>query len=252
MVRKKLKENIQEKTMFRYRGEEQTRIETFSDAVFALAITFLVVSQEAPKSFDELMLFLKELIPFAFCMALIVLIWYEHFKYFHRYGFKTTYIVFLNATLLFITLFYVYPLKFLAQVLISIYAGPLLSYREAAPLITWEQMRITMIVYGLGAAAIFIIFALMYQYAYRKKEDLQLNALEVIDTKASQRANLLMASIPAASVIISLLFGMTTAGSMISGFVYFLYFPVMHTHGLFYNKHRKRMIAAQEQPAAAK
>jgi len=242
MIREKLKENLQDKSAFRYRGEEQTRIETFSDAVFALAITFLVVSQETPKSFDELILFLKELVPFAFCIALIVLIWYQHFKYFHRYGLKSTYIVFLNATLLFITLFYVYPLKFLAQVLVNIFAGSLLQYRDTAPLITWEQMRITMVIYGLGAAAIFIIFSMMYQYALRKKEQLQLNAIELLDTKISVRENLLMASIPSVSVIVTLLFGMYSIGSMISGFVYFLYFPVMYTHGYLSNKNRNKLI----------
>ncbi len=242
MIREKLKENLQDKSAFRYRGEEQTRIETFSDAVFALAITFLVVSQETPKSFDELILFLKELIPFAFCIALIVLIWYQHFKYFHRYGLKSTYIVFLNATLLFITLFYVYPLKFLAQVLVNIFAGSLLQYRDTAPLITWEQMRITMIIYGLGAAAIFIIFAMMYQYALRNKEQLQLNEIELLDTKISVQENLLMASIPSVSVIVSLLFGMYSIGSMISGFVYFLYFPLMYTYGHLSNKNRKKLI----------
>ena len=39
---------------FRWRGAEIARIEGLSDAVFAFAVTLLVVSLEVPKTFNEL------------------------------------------------------------------------------------------------------------------------------------------------------------------------------------------------------
>ena len=39
---------------FRYRGKNQTRVEAFTDAAFALGITLIVLSTSAPNTFEEL------------------------------------------------------------------------------------------------------------------------------------------------------------------------------------------------------
>ncbi len=39
---------------FRMRGREVTRLESFADAIFAFALTLLIVSLEVPKSFADL------------------------------------------------------------------------------------------------------------------------------------------------------------------------------------------------------
>lgn len=232
MVRQSLKKNsIGLNPDFRYRGEEQTRIETFSDAVFALAITLLIFSSRVPNSFDELKGFLYEIIPFGICMTLITYIWYEHYLFFVRYGFKSSRIVILNTLLLFSVLLYVYPLKFLFKVLVSLYAsllGRLLGLNGASPpaferMISGEDIPELMIIYGIGAAFIFLIFVLMYRYALSKKEDLKLSNLEIYDTKSSLQSAIIMSSVPVLSVLIVLIFGKFIIGVMISGFVYMLY-----------------------------
>jgi len=72
----------------RGRHHEITRLEAFSDAVFAFALTLLVVSLEVPRSYPELMLLVRSFIPFACCFALLVWIWHEHSMFFSRYSLR--------------------------------------------------------------------------------------------------------------------------------------------------------------------
>ena len=74
---------------FRWRGGEMTRAEAFSDAVFAFAVTLLVVALEVPHSFSDLMQAVRGFGGFAVCFSLLVLVWSEHTDYFRRYGLQT-------------------------------------------------------------------------------------------------------------------------------------------------------------------
>src|SRR5215467_13758285 len=98
---------------FRWRGGEITRLEAFTDAVFAFAVTLLVVSLEVPRTFEELAAAMKGFVAFAICFTILVQVWYFHYKFSRRYGLQTIYTIVLNAALIFVVLFYVYPLKFL-------------------------------------------------------------------------------------------------------------------------------------------
>jgi Endosomal/lysosomal potassium channel TMEM175 len=62
---------------FRWRGEDVSRIEAFTDAVFAFAVTLLVVSLEVPRTFEELLVAMRSFFAFAICFALVLLVWNE-------------------------------------------------------------------------------------------------------------------------------------------------------------------------------
>src|SRR3712207_2902823 len=86
MLREKLTRNrVGEEEGFTWRGVEVSRIEGLSDAVFAFAITLLVVSLEVPKTFDELLATMRGFFAFAICFALLFAVWNEHYKFSRRY-----------------------------------------------------------------------------------------------------------------------------------------------------------------------
>ena len=89
------------------RNFEVQRIETFSDGVFAFAVTLLIVSLEVPKSFEELLITMRGFFAFGISFLLLVMIWNEQHRFFRNYGMDDIWTITLNGTLLFIVLFYV-------------------------------------------------------------------------------------------------------------------------------------------------
>jgi uncharacterized membrane protein len=159
---------------FRLRGIAMSRIDAFSDAVFAFALTLLVVSLEVPKGFAELEELLAGFVPFAICFGLLLMIWYEHYRFFRRFGLHDLQTIVLNAVLLFLLLFYVYPLKFLCNLVVV----QLMRHAIAGQLSDPRQPVELMLLFGGGFAAIYLMIAALYWNGWRQREELDLNLLE--------------------------------------------------------------------------
>jgi len=195
-------------TGFRWRGGEITRLEGFSDAVFAFAVTLLVVSLEVPKTFAELMEAMHGFVAFGFCFALLANLWYHHYRFFRRYGMQDFWSICLNCVLLFFVVFFVYPLKFLS---VALFNGSPMTGAEA---------RILFIVYGSGFAAVFLVLALLYLHAWRHREELALDAIESLKTRHDLANQLAMAAIGLISVGLALALPENLVG--LAGYFYFI------------------------------
>jgi uncharacterized membrane protein len=91
MIREKLIEKgVGDTGKFRWRSHEVSRIEGLSDAVFAFAVTLLVVSLEVPKTYSELMEVMRGFGAFAICFSMLFAVWFNQYKFFRRYGLKDT------------------------------------------------------------------------------------------------------------------------------------------------------------------
>jgi uncharacterized membrane protein len=243
-VRERLAESgIGRRDGFRWRGGEITRLEGFSDAVFAFAMTLLVVSLEVPRTFHELAATMRGFFAFGICFALLILIWREHYVFFRRYGLQDNTTIWLNAALLFVTLFYVYPLKFVFNLVLGDLTGasPVVVRPDgsAERVIEPAQTPTLFVIYGAGVIALYLLMALLYAHAYRRRRLLELTPVETFDTKSSIAAHLLAAGVGLVSVVIALTVPVNLVG--LAGYSYFLFGPVMATHGAMAGRRRRRL-----------
>jgi hypothetical protein len=145
------------------RHHEVTRLEGFSDTVFGFALTLLVVSLDTPESVSDLLDQAKGFGPFALTFAMVCWIWYEHNVFFRRYGLQDPWTIFLNSVLLFVVLFFVYPLRFLAQQIVALISGGQPDFGSGA-----FESRWLMVMYSTGVVLIFGCFLLLYRHARRR------------------------------------------------------------------------------------
>ena len=245
MISKKLMENdIGRAGDFRWRGHEISRIEGLSDAVFAFAITLLVVSLEVPKTFGELAETMHGFGAFLVSFLLLFAVWFNQYKFFRRYGLRDTTTVMLNAALLFVVLFYVYPLKFLFSFLIDEFTGGhgevrLPNGNVVAMIENQEQMAHLMEIFSLGYLAVFAVFVLLFWHAYRQREALELNDLERFDTRGSIQDAALNCGIAILSLLVVIVGGPQRAG--LAGMVYMLSAVVFTINGMLMGKRRRRL-----------
>ncbi len=200
---------------FRHRGHHHVaRIESFSDAVFGFSLTLLVVSLQVPRTFADLRATVAAFPGFAFTFALLSYIWFLQYKFFRRYAMEDEWTIALNVMLLFVVVFFTYPLKFI------------FSFTN----VTASQMRPGDIfplwaIYDGGYAAVFTIFLLLHVHAFRRRKALELTALEVFDTKATMLTSTLQIAIAGLSLaLVAALSASRAFGAAlpVGGFTYYL------------------------------
>jgi uncharacterized membrane protein len=228
MVREQLAGIIPPEQGFRWRGGEISRLEGFSDAVFAFALTLLVVSLEVPKTYHELIEAMRGFLAFAFCFALLAEVWYSHYRFFRRYGLQTPWAVFLNCALLFFVLFYVYPLKFL-----------FVTVFEGGGRIEVHEARVLFVIYGLGYAAVFASLALLYRDAWKKRFALSLDEIERFKTRQSLTDHTAMIAVGLASTVLALLLPDRLVG--LAGYFYLLIGAYFTLAGIFFGRRMREL-----------
>jgi uncharacterized membrane protein len=228
---------------FRWRGHEISRIEGLSDAVSAFAITLLVVSLEVPRTFNDLMETMRGFFGFAITFVMLFQVWFAQYLFFRRYALVDAMSVVLNGILLFVVLFYVYPLKFLCSLLMNElqHGSDMVRGHDGKMelMIEPSQAPLLMSIYGAGFIAVFGIFALLYAHAYRKRHELELNELEIFDTYGSILPHALNIVVGIVALVVSLTPLSNPAAA--SGMVYWITLPIGHTVLGVYRGRKRRL-----------
>jgi uncharacterized membrane protein len=204
------------KRIIEWRSHEPSRLETFSDAVFAFAVTLIIVSLEVPKSFTELYETMKGTLSFAVCFATLFQIWNQQNLFFRRYGLTDSLTVALNGALLFVVLVYAYPLKFLFGLLF--FDNTYSVNGHAQQMITILQTPALMLIYGAGYTAIHTLFCLMYANAKKRANELKLTAIELFETTTLTYLNFLLVLVGIIAMLLAWFLPPEIAG--LSGYFY--------------------------------
>jgi hypothetical protein len=226
------------------RDFEIQRIETFSDGVFAFAVTLLIVSLEVPKTFEDLLISMRGFFAFGISFTILISIWTEQHRFFRNFGMEDGLTIFLNGALLFIVLFYTYPLKFLFTLLFSdqIYG------KNNSPLkISADQMPKLMMIYAVGFIMIYTLFFLMYLNVYRKSANLRLGPLELFNCKTNLYKEIIMVGIGICSLVVAFL--VKGEQSENAGMIYMLLLPVLTVFFTFRKRRRKKLFPAASNEA---
>lgn len=221
---------------FRWRGAQPTRVEALSDMVFAFALTLLVVSNAPPTSVTELDALLWDFPGFAAAFAILLLVWHSHYIFFRRYALEDGWTTTLNAALLFLILFFVYPLKYLATMLSrfveSVAAG------HPAPPFTFQEAEYSLALLSIAYAAVFLMFFALYAHALSKADALQLEERELQLTRFSLWQQGVHIFVGTATAIAAL--SLPAPWSTFSGFIYGLIGPLIFIGGAIFVPAPKR------------
>ena len=217
---------------------EVSRVEGFSDAVFGFALTLLVVSLEVPESFDDMKGILAAFLPFGLMFALICWIWYEHYAFFRKYDAEDPLTIALNCVLLFIVLFFVYPLKFVFSNVVKLFTGQHSAFMDMSPF----DNRLLLSVYSLGFFGIMLVFVLLYWNIYRKRAVLNLSGEEVFDAMVGVRTHALSMGVGLVSIVLAQVLPLHLF--WIAGPVYALQGPIHWVNGVLLARQREQQFGS--------
>ncbi len=225
MRRHMLTSEDEEMQGIRVRGLEVTRLEGLTDAMLGFAITLLIVSLEPPTEFNQLVNLVLGFPAFAITFLLMLFIWYWHYRFFRQYGLNSGKVMWVNGILLFLVLLFVYPLKFIATIVIDyvILEGWFGFDMPTVLSIGREQYPVLHTLYATGFAAVMLCFAWLYKLALDAKGQLELTPYEVLSTRTHAVIYLIVAAVPLFTV--ALVWLPTPWAPMIAGFSNCLIWP---------------------------
>jgi transmembrane protein TMEM174 (potassium channel) len=217
---------------FRQRGMDVTRLETFTDAAFAFAVTLLVISvDDVPRSYEEFTLALKQIPAFLACFLQLMLFWWGHHTWSRRFGLEDGASMLCSLALVAAVLIYIYPLRVIFGAFFANASGGVLP--EPFPLDT-SQIGFMFIVFGTGFSTLSGLLVVLHGIALRRWRMLALSPLEILQT----RGEIIGWSIAMITGLVSTLMAviLPVDKAPLAGFVYWTLAITMPSFGFWFEK----------------
>ncbi len=226
---------------FRLRGTSVSRLETFVDAAFAFGVTMLVISAGSmPSSMPELIAALHRVPTFGVCFLLLMMLWWAHNQWSRRFGIETGNTACLSLLFVFVMLVWIYPLRI-------VFGGAMHFFTRR-----WVPMEIELTssadlqtcfqIYGVGFGALNAILWALNRKALRMKDELELDTVEVLETRRAIGVHAIHAAVATFSVFLT--FFLVDAQSIwvaLPGFAYVLTGVAMSWHHARFHRMRAKL-----------
>ncbi|MGB5379314.1 TMEM175 family protein [Muriicola sp.] len=200
------------------------RVEAFSDGVFAFGATLMVVTLDMNDNLLVTGAKATSFISFGASFFVLVILWKVHYNFFRRNTYIDNWIIALNSILLFVVLYYVFPLKSLINSWMGLQA------------INRDELASLFVMYGLGFAIIFLCYGLMYHRAYKKTK--------VMDTSIELLFYAQHFSIYVLTAVVSIILGVFKVGINFGapGFIYGVLGPLCYLHANWFDKNYRKSL----------
>ncbi|MCZ6759870.1 MAG: TMEM175 family protein [Gemmatimonadetes bacterium] len=160
---------------------DMMRLETFTDAAFAFAVTLLVISvDDVPGSYVEFIDTLKLIPAFIACFATLMLFWWGHHVWSRCYGLEDGWSMIWSLVLVACVLIYIYPL----QVIFGAFFSDASSGVLPQPFeLDASQIGTLFVIYGAGWTTLSGCLMVLFLVALQHGGALALNARELFETR---------------------------------------------------------------------
>lgn len=176
-------------------GDSTARLDAFTDAAFAFAVSLLVIGgARAPEDIDTLVAALGDIPAFAFGFAIMAMFWLGHVRWRNLRGSDSDWVAtILTLVLVFLTLIYVQPLRAMAAETGLWFTGQGAGFRGS--------VTDLFAVYGTGFVAMSATMAALYLEALRNQG---LSAEQRAEARGEQGIWAILSGTGLLSVLVSL------------------------------------------------
>lgn len=180
---------------------------------------------------------------FAVCFLVLTMLWWAHNQWSRRFGIETGNTACLSLLFVFVMLVWIYPLRLVFGSAMHFFTAGWVP--QEIQLDSSADLQTCFQIYGVGWAALNAILMMLNRSALRMKDELQLDDVELLETRRAIGVHVIHACVAALSIVLT--FFVVDSESIwmaLPGFAYVLTGVGMSWHHARFHKMRAKLAPA--------